>query len=88
MRLFSKSLAIGLPASRVGVRKGGSCPSVCDRLDPPTFPTLYKGITLVMHLFSKCLAIGLPASRVSLHKDGSCPSVPDRLDTPTFNTLS
>ena len=41
MRLFSKSLAIGLPASRVGARKDGSCPSVSDRLDPPTFPTIY-----------------------------------------------
>ena len=67
MRLFSKSLAIGLPASRVGVRKDGSCPSVSDRLDPPTFPTLSKDITLVMRLFSKSLAIGLPASRVGAY---------------------
>ena len=64
MRLFSMSLAIGLPASRVGVRKDGSCQSVSDRLDPPTFPTLCKDVTLVMRLFSKSLAIGLPASRV------------------------
>ena len=48
MRLFSKSLAIGLPASRVGFRKDGSCPSVSDRLDPPTFPTLCKDITLLI----------------------------------------
>ena len=88
MRLFSKSLAIGLPASRVGVRKDGSCPSVSDRLDPPTFPTLSKDITLVMCLLSKSLAIGLPASRVGVRKDGSCPSVSDRLDPPTFPTLS
>ena len=74
MRLFSMSLAIGLPASRVGVRKDGSCQSVSDRLDPPTFPTLCKDITLVMRLFSKSLAIGLPASRVGVRKDGSCPS--------------
>ena len=87
MRLFSKYLDIGLPASRFGVRKDGSCPSVCDQLDPPTFPTLYKGITLVMRLFSKSLAIRLPASRVGVRKDGSCPSVPDRLDPPTFLTL-
>ena len=88
MRLFSKSLAIGLPASRVGVRKDGSCPSVSDRLDPPTFPTLCKDITLVMRLFSMSLAIGLPASRVGVRKDESCPSVSDRLDPPTFPTLS
>ena len=67
MRLFSKSLAIGLPASRVGVHKDGSCPSVSDRLDPPTFPTLSKDITLAMRLFSKSLAIGLPASRVGAY---------------------
>ena len=67
MRLFSKSLAIGLPTSRVGVRKDGSCSSVSDRLDPPTFPTLCKDITLVMRLFSKSLAIGLPASRVGAY---------------------
>ena len=64
---FSMSLAIGLPASRVGVRKDGSCPSVSDRLDPPTFRTLSKDITLVMRLFSKSLAIGLPASRVGAY---------------------
>ena len=87
MRLFSKSLAIRLPASRVGVRKDGSCPAVSDRLDPPTFPTLCKDITLVMRLFSKSLAIGLPASRVGVRKDGSRPSVSDRLDPPTFPTL-
>ena len=87
MRLFSKSLAIGLPASRVGIRKDGSCPSVSDRLNPPTFPTLSKDITLVMQLFSKSLAIGLPATRVGVRKDGSCPSVSDRLDPPTFPTL-
>ena len=74
-------------ASRVGVRKDGSCPSVSDRLDPPTFPTLCKDITRVMRSFSKSLAIGLPASRVGVHKDGSCPSVSDRLDPPTFPTL-
>ena len=88
MRLFSKSLAIGLPASRVGIRKDGSCPSLSDGLHPPTFPTLYKDIILVMRLFSKSLAIGLPASRVAVRKDGSCPSVSDRLDPPTFPTLS
>ena len=87
MRLFSKSLAIGLPASRVGIRKDGSCPSVSDGLHPPTFPTLYKDIILVMRLFSKSLAIGLPASRVGVRKDGSCPSVSDRLDPSTFPTL-
>ena len=59
MRLFYKSLAIGLPASRVGVRKDGSRPSVSYRLDAPTFPTLSKEITPVMRLFSKPLAIGL-----------------------------
>ena len=67
MRLFSKSLAIGLPASRVGFRKDRSCPSISDRLDPPTFPTLCKDITLVMRLFSKSLAIGLPASRIDAY---------------------
>ena len=34
----------------------GSGPSVSDRLDSPTFPTLCKGITLVMRMFSKSLA--------------------------------
>ena len=68
MRLFSKSLAIGLPASQVGIRKDGSCPSVSDRLDPSAFPTLCKDITLVIiRLFSKSLAIGLPASRVGAY---------------------
>ena len=67
MRLFSKSLAIALLASRVGVHKDGSCPSVSDRLDPPTFPTLCKDITLVMRLFSKSLAIGPPASQVGAY---------------------
>ena len=86
MRLFS--LAIGLLASPVGIRKDGSCPSVSNRLDPPTFPTLSKDITQVMRLFSKSLAIRLPASRVGIRKDGSCPSVSDRLDPPTFPTLS
>ena len=74
MHLFSKSIAIGLPASRVGIRKDGSCPSVFDRLDPPTFPTLCKDITLVMRLFYKSLAIGLPAGRIGVRKDGSCPT--------------
>ena len=87
MRLFFKSLAIGLPASRVGVCKDGSCPSVSDRLDQPTFASLCKDITLVMRLFSKSLAIGLPASRVGVRKDGSCQSVSDRLDPPTFPTV-
>ena len=58
-----------------------------DRLDPPTFPTLSKDITLVMRLLCKSLAIGLPASRVGVRKDGSCPSVSDRLDPPTFPAL-
>ena len=58
MRLFSKSLAIELPASRTSVLKDRCCPSVSDRLDPPTFPTLYKDITLVVRFFSKSLAIG------------------------------
>ena len=88
MRLFYKSLAIGLPASRVGVRKDGSRPSVSDRLDPPTFPTLSKDITLVMRLFSKSLAIGLPASRVGVPKDGSCPTDSiRRLFLPSAKTL-
>ena len=67
MRFFSKSLAMGLPARWVGVRKDGWCPSVSHRLDPPTFPTLCKDITLVMRFFSKSLAIGLPASRVGVY---------------------
>ena len=64
-----------------------SCPSVSDRLDPPTFHTLCKDIILLMCLFSKSLAIGLPASGVSVLKDRWCPSVSDRLDPPTFHTL-
>ena len=87
MHLFSKSLAIGLLAGRVGIRKDGSCPSVSDRLDPPTFPTLCKDITVVLRLFSKSLAIGLPACRVGVRKDGSGPSVSEGLDPPTFPTL-
>ena len=47
MRLFSKSLAIGFPASLVGADKDGSSPSVPDRLHPPTFPTLCKYTTLL-----------------------------------------
>ena len=78
---------MGPPASWVAVRKDGSCPSLSDRLDPPTFPSLCKDITLFMSLFSKSLAIGLPASRVGVRKDGSRPSVSDRLDPPTFPTL-
>ena len=66
-RLFSKSLAIELPASRASVRKDKWCPSVSHRLDPPTLPTLCKDITLVMRLFSKSLAIGLPASWVDAY---------------------
>ena len=87
MRLFSKSLAIGLPASRVGVYKDGSCPSVSDRLDPPTFPTLCEDKTLVPRFFSKSLAIRLPASRVGVRKDVWCPPVSDRLDPQTFPSL-
>ena len=67
MGLFSKSLAIGSPASRVGVCKDGSFPSVPDQLDPPTFVTLCEDIILLMHLFSKSLTIGLAAGRVGAY---------------------
>ena len=39
---FSKSLAIGLPLSRTDTKSDGSCPSVSDGVDPPTFYTLCK----------------------------------------------
>ena len=52
---FSKSLAIGLPLSRTDTKRDGSCPSVSDGVDPPTFYTLCKHF--------KSLAIGLPVSR-------------------------
>ena len=37
---FSKSLAIGLPLSRTDTKRDGSCPSVSNAVDPPTFYTL------------------------------------------------
>ena len=39
---FSKSLAIGLPLSRTDTKRDGSCPSVSNGVDPPTFYTLCK----------------------------------------------
>ena len=36
------SLAIGLPLSRTDTKRDGSCPSVSDGVDPPTFYTLCK----------------------------------------------
>ena len=39
---FSKSLAIGLPLSRTDKKRDGSCPSVSNEVDPPTFYTLCK----------------------------------------------
>ena len=39
---FSKSLAIGLPLSRTDTKRDGSCPSVSNGVDPPTFNTLCK----------------------------------------------
>ena len=35
-------LAIGLPLSRTDTKRDGSCPSVSDGVDPPTFYTLCK----------------------------------------------
>ena len=42
VRLFCESLEIGLPVSQVDTRTDGSCPSVSDGVDPPTFYTLCK----------------------------------------------
>ena len=39
---FSKSLAIGLSLSRTDTKRDGSCPSVSDGVDPPTFYILCK----------------------------------------------
>ena len=39
---FSKCLAIGLPLSRTDTKRDGSCPSVSDGVDPPTFYTFCK----------------------------------------------
>ena len=84
---FSRSLAVRLPASRLGVDKDESCPSVSDRFDPPIFLPSAKTLLYSCVCFSKSLAIGLPASRVGAHTDGSSPSLSDRLDPPTFPTL-
>ena len=54
---FSRSLAVRLPASRLGVDKDGSCPSVSDRLDPSIFLILCKDITLFMRLFFLSLSL-------------------------------
>ena len=47
---FSKSLAIGLPLSRTDTKRDGSCPSVSDVVDPPTFYTLCKRFSVFLSL--------------------------------------
>ena len=43
---FSKSLAIGLPLSQTDTKRDGLCPSVSDGVDPPTFYTLCKRLSV------------------------------------------
>ena len=43
-------LAIGLPLSRTDTKRDGSCPSVSDGVDPPTFYTLCKRFSVFLSL--------------------------------------
>ena len=47
---LTKSLAIGLPLSRTDTNRDGSCPSVSNGVDPPTFYTLCKHLSVFFYV--------------------------------------
>ena len=67
---FSKFPAIELPLSRTDTKRDGSCPSVSNGVDPPTFSPSVN----TAEYFFKFLAIELPLSRTYTKRDGSRPT--------------
>ena len=84
---FSKSLAIGLPLSRTDTKRDGSCPSVSNGVDPPTFYTLCKHFNEFLLSLSRSDFRSVEPTQRETDRVRPCPTESIRQHfTPSVNT--